>query len=306
MITVLRSPPFCTVQDLGRPGHLDAAVPRAGALDPLALATGNLLVGNARGAAGLEWALGGGALRFERAAALALTGAIATATLAGRPVKPLETVRAKPGDTLVIEQLDAGSWLYIALSGGIDVPLVLGSRSTYLPGRFGGLGGRVLRSGDRLPLGTPGRDPPPAGMIPSLDAPAAPIRVLPGPDRELTPGPWDAIVEMEYRVSHAVSRMGYRLEPGLPGRSAVGDRPSAPACVGTLQMPAGGQPIVLMCDGPTVGGYARIGVVVTADLGRFAQRRPGDQVRFRVVQLAEAREALREQHTRLALLEGEA
>ena len=304
MITILRSPPFCTVQDLGRPSHLDAAVPRAGALDPLALATGNLLVGNPRGAAALEWTLGGGELRLEHAATLALTGATATATLAGRAVRPLEPIRASAGDTLVIERLDAGAWLYIAFSGGIDVPPVLGSRSTYLPGRFGGLDGRVLRSGDRLPLGRPGRDPPrTAGGPASPDAPAEPIRVLPGPDRDLMPGAWEEIVGIEYRVSHTVSRMGYRLEPSSPAQSGIGDRPSAPACIGTLQLPAGGQPIVLLGDGPTVGGYARIGVVVTADIGRFAQRRPGEPVRFRAVHLGEAREALREQRALLNRLE---
>ena len=313
MITVLRAPPFCTVQDLGRPGHLEAAVPRAGALDPLALAAGNILVGNPRGAAALEWALGGGEIGFERSATIALTGARATAKLGGCEVQPLEAIQARPGDTLVIERIDAGAWLYVAVSGGIDVPSVLGSRSTYLPGRFGGLEGRVLRSGDRLLLGrarrdfrsAPGAKPDgiDVGLLPSFDAPVAPIRILPGPDRDLIAGSWDEIVGADYKMSHMVSRMGYRLEPASPGLPGIGDRPSAPACIGTLQLPAGGHPIVLLCDGPTVGGYARIGVVATADLGSFAQKRPGDTVRFRTVQPSEALEALREQEALLNRLE---
>jgi biotin-dependent carboxylase-like uncharacterized protein len=289
-------------------------VPPAGALDPLALAGGNLLVGNPRGAAALEWALGGGEVRFERAATIALTGARATALLGGREIQSRRAIQASAGDSLVIEQIDRGAWLYITVSGGIDVPPVLGSRSTYLPGRFGGLEGRVLRSGDRLPLGTARRDPRSARggstdgvdteALPSFDAAVVPIRILPGPDRDLIAGSWDEIVGAEYKVSHTVSRMGYRLESrSSPAVSGIGGRPSAPACIGTLQLPAGGQPIVLLCDGPTVGGYARIGVVVTADLGCFAQRRPGDPVRFRTVNLSEAREALREQEALLNRLQ---
>lgn len=306
MITVLQAPPFATVQDLGRLGHLEAAVPRAGALDRPSLAMGNLLVGNPRTAAGLEWGLGGGVVRFERAVTVALTGARATATLSGAPVEPGRGVRAAAGDILEVQRIDEGAWLYVALSGGIDVPQVLGSRSTFLPGRFGGLEGRIVRSGDRLPIGaTSGR----AGM-PRIDSrlPAAAvdraIGLLPGPDRELLePGDWERVIGAEYAVSRTVSRMGYRLEGGPSGLSIAADGPSAPACIGTLQLPAGGEPIVLLCDGPTVGGYARVGVVMTADVGRLAQRRPGDSVRFRQVELSEARRAVREQQSLLDRLE---
>jgi len=302
VITLLRAPPFATVQDLGRPGHLEAAVPRAGALDRLALAVGNLLVGNSRSAAGLEWGVGAGVVRFEQPATVALTGACATATLGGLPIEPGRAVRAGHGDTLEVKRLDSGAWLYLAVSGGIDVPLVLGSRSTYLPGRFGGLEGRVLRSGDQLPIGVePERSGPTTAPAEPAGVETGPIRILPGPDRGLLPpGGWDRMVGAEYKVSRAVSRMGYRLQGGSSGISGTPDGPSAPAAIGTVQLPAGGEPIVLLCDGPTVGGYARIGVVVTADLGRLAQRRPGDVVRFRPVELIEARQALREQ---LALLD---
>lgn len=305
MITVLRAPPFATVQDLGRPGYLDAAVPRAGALDRFALAVGNLLVGNRRGAAGLEWGVGAGVVRFDRPVTIALTGARATATLAGLPLEPGRAVPAAPGDMLEVERLDSGAWLYLAVSGGIDVPLVLGSRSTYLPARFGGLEGRVLRSGDRLPLGAG----PARSEATTLSSEAAavligPIRLLPGPDSDLLPSPaWDRVARTEYRVSRSVNRMGYRLEAGPSGISVAADRPSAPACIGTVQLPAGGEPIVLLCDGPTVGGYPRIGVVATADLGQLAQRRPGDAVRFRPVELTEARQALSEQEALLDRLE---
>jgi len=305
VITLVRAPPFATVQDLGRPGHLDAAVPRAGALDRFALAVGNLLVGNRRGAAGLEWGVGAGVVRFDRPTTVALTGARATATLRGLAVEPWRAVRAGPGDTLEVERLDSGAWLYLAVSGGIDVPLVLGSRSTYLPAHFGGLEGRVLRSGDRLLLeAEPARSEARTAFSETAAVWAGPIRLLRGPDGGLLPpGAWDRVAGTEYKVSRTVSRMGYRLEGAPSGISVASDRPSAPACIGTVQLPAGGEPIVLLCDGPTVGGYARIGVVATADLGQLAQRRPRDVVRFRPVELTEARQALREQEALLDRLE---
>ena len=296
MITILRAPPFATVQDLGRAGHLDAAVPRAGALDPFALALANVLVGNPPGAAAVEWGLAGGEVRFERDATVALSGATARATIAGRPVGPGHASRAAAGEVLAVERIEDGAWLYVAVSGGIDVPPVLGSRATYLPGRFGGFEGRLLRSGDRLPLGSPAGREARTGVPPDLlaSAPRTPIGLLPGPDIGLLPdAAWRRLVETEFRISRAVSRMGYRLEGSAPALSLPGDLPSAPACIGTIQLPPGGEPIVLMPDGPTVGGYPRMAVVAAADLGRLAQRRPGEGVRFEPVELAEARARLR-------------
>jgi biotin-dependent carboxylase-like uncharacterized protein len=297
MITILRAPPFATVQDLGRAGHLDAAVPRAGALDPFALALGNILVGNPPGAAAIEWGLAGGEVRLDRNASVALTGATAGAAISGRPVASGSAVRAVAGDVLAVERIVDGAWLYLAVSGGIDVPAVLGSRATYLPARFGGLEGRLLRSGDRLPLGRPTARAGALRTSPTSlpgSGSRAPIGLLPGPDLQRLPGAaWSWLVETEFRVSRAVSRMGYRLEGPGPAFQLPGDLPSAPACIGTIQLPPGGGPIVLMPDGPTVGGYPRIAVVATADLGRLAQRRPGDAVRFEAIELSEARARLR-------------
>ena len=295
MITMLRAPPFATIQDLGRAGHLDAAVPRAGALDPFALARANILVGNPPGAAAVEWGLAGGEVRFERDATVVLNGAIARATIGGRAVGPGHASRAAAGEVLAVERIEDGAWLYLAVSGGVDVPPVLGSRATYLPGRFGGFEGRLLRSGDRLPLGSPAGEARTGVPLDRLaSAPRTPIGLLPGPDIGLLPdAAWRRLVETEFRVSHAVSRMGYRLEGPAPVLSLPGDLPSAPACIGTIQLPPGGEPIVLMPDGPTVGGYPRIAVVATADLGRLAQRRPGEVVRFEPIELAEARARLR-------------
>jgi biotin-dependent carboxylase-like uncharacterized protein len=312
MITVLRAPPFATVQDLGRTGHLDAAVPRAGALDFLALALANILVGNGANSAAVEWGLAGGEVRFERDATIAITGARARAALGGQPVPYCEAVRAAAGEVLAIERIEAGAWVYLAVGGGINVREVLGSRSTYLPARFGGMEGRLLRAGDHLPIGRPSTGPlpvEPATSIPSQrkataeladPRPADPIAVLPGPDLGLLRGgAWHWLVETEFRVSRAVSRMGYTLEAPPPAFPLPGDLPSAPACVGTVQLPPGGEPIVLMPDGPTVGGYPRVAVVASLDLGRLAQRSPGEAVRFREIGLREARAGLQRRWTLL-------
>ena len=299
MITVLHPPPFATVQDLGRPGYLHAAVARSGALDPFALALANILVGNDPGAAAIEWGLAGGELRIERDTTIALTGAKARATLGGRGVASDRAVHAAAGDVLRITLIEEGAWLYLAIAGGIDVPPVLGSRATYLPARFGGLKGRLLQKGDRLPTGEPGHGVGPTngrGMNAGASRGAQPIAVLPGPDRHLLPAAaWFWLTQTEFRVSRAVSRMGYRLQGSQPPFSFPGDLPSAPACVGTIQLPPGGEPIVLLPDGPTVGGYARVAVVATADIGRLAQRRPGEPIRFHGIELEEARTRLRDQ-----------
>ncbi len=310
MITILRAPPFATVQDLGRAGYLAAAVPRAGALDPFALALANILVGNPPGAAAVEWGLAGGEVRFDRDAEVALSGATARATIAGRTVAPGHAVCAAAGELLAVEQIELGTWLYVAVSGGIAVPPVLGSRATYLPGRFGGLEGRLLRSGDRLPLGAPAdRRAVPSAGPPELSASAqpAPIGILSGPDMARLPeAAWRWLVASEFRVTPAMSRMGYRLQGPVPALSLPGDLPSAPACIGTIQLPPGGEPIVLMPDGPTVGGYPRIAVVATADLGRLAQQRPGEVVRFEPIELPEARARLRTRWEALHALTGSA
>jgi biotin-dependent carboxylase-like uncharacterized protein len=309
VITILRAPPFATVQDLGRGGYLAAAVPRAGALDPFALALANILVGNPPGAAAVEWGLAGGEVRFDRDAEVALSGATARATIAGRAVAPGHAVRAAAGDVLAVERIELGAWLYVAVSGGIAVPPVLGSRATYLPGRFGGLEGRLLRSGDRLPLGSPaGRRAVPCAGSPdrSPSVQPTPIGILPGPDRARLPeAAWRWLAASEFRLSPAVSRMGYRLQ-GPVSALSLPDLPSAPACIGTIQLPPSGEPIVLMPDGPTVGGYPRIAVVATADLARLAQQRPGEVVRFAPIALAEARARLRTRWEALHALVGSA
>src|SRR5256714_5739054 len=151
-MTVTKAPPYLAIQDVGRAGFLAAGVPRGGAMDSFAIQAANLMVGNDVSDAAVEWALGGGSLTFSADRSIALAGATVRATLAGRSVAPYTTVRVGPGDALEIGQFVTGRFLYIAVSGGFDVPSLLGSRSTYLPGHFGGRSGRLIKTGDQLPV----------------------------------------------------------------------------------------------------------------------------------------------------------
>lgn len=299
MITIVKAPPYLTVQDLGWSNLRSAGMPVGGAMDRNALVEGNLLVGNARDAAAFEWALAGGAVRFERTCTLALTGAEVTATLGGRPVPMRTTVKAAAGESLSIDRFVLGRFLYIAIGGGLDVPPLLGSRSTYLPAGIGGFEGRRLRTGDVVGIGKPPNPVPRPGLavLAASDGPDdSTVRVIEGPQRRLvSDGAWQTFLSSTFTVSPASDRMGYRLTAPTPILGAPADLPSEPACAGAIQLPPDGNPIVLMADGPTVGGYAKIAVVISADLGRVAQRNPGEKVRFRGVSVDEAQSALRDE-----------
>lgn len=306
MLTVPKAPAWLVVQDLGWAGYRRIGLPPGGAMDRHALAVANLLVGNPPGGAALEWALGPGTLRFERAAHVALAGAEVTATLAGRPIAMHTTHVAAEGDELAVSGITGGRFLYIAIDGGIDVPLVMGARSTYLRGGFGGLHGRRIKAGDYLNLGEGGAATragfqAPAELLPTYGA--GRLRVMPGPQFDqfhvdqralLTNQPW--------RIAAASDRMGYRLE-GSPIRPrATASLASEPACAGAVQVPDGGLPIILMADGPTVGGYPKLAVVAEADLPILAQGVPGQEFRFEWIEVADAQRLYRRRAIQLHTL----
>jgi antagonist of KipI len=298
LITITRAPPYLTVQDGGRLHFRAAGVPRGGAMDRFALEILNAMVGNPAGSAGLEWALGGGTVRFDSACAFAFGGATVRAIARGETVEPFTTLHARPGDELQIESFTAGRFLYIGVSGGIEVPEVLESRSTYLPGRFGGLGGRMVSSGNSLALGSQPKTYPRHGFT-------APYRVLPqyanhvvqvtrGSHADLFDAErWRAFTEASFAVAVASDRTGYKLDGALLSHS-YGELPSEPGCEGAVQVPADGNPIVLMADAPTVGGYPKIAVVSEADLSIVAQLTPGQHLRFRLTTVEESQRRLRQ------------
>jgi antagonist of KipI len=298
MIEILAAPPYVTVQDPGRAGYRAQGVPVGGAMDPWALSIANVLVGNPPGTAALEWGLGGGTIRCHGSGACALAGASVEATLDDVPMEMHRTYYARAQSVLTVHRLVSGRFTYIAFSGGLDVPLILGSRATYLPGRFGGLHGRLLRSGDRIPLGPPSGPAPaatfavPADLRPRYTV--SECRVVPGPHAAICgPHTWDQLTGGTFRIDAASDRMGYRLDGPAFEYDADAALPSAPICAGAVQIPGGGRPIVLMADAPTVGGYPVVAVVGSIDLPILAQHRPGDEVRLRPSTIRELQRAIR-------------
>ncbi|MDO3683767.1 biotin-dependent carboxyltransferase family protein [Micromonospora sp. C28ISP2-4] len=303
MIEVLRAGALTTVQDQGRPGWAHLGVPRSGALDPAALRLANRLVGNDKHAAGLEITMTGCALRFTRAVAVALTGApadvlvewsppvhpptrAATPHTVG-PAAPRDATR-RPGDVGRALSLPAGAVLrvgparagvrtWLAVSGGITVEPVLGSRST---DTLSGLGPPPLRDGDRLPLGTPDGPPPPVDVAVTRPVPdALRLSVRPGPRQDwFTPEALDLLCRDAYTVSPDSNRVGARLAGAALPRAVAGELPSEGLVLGAVQVPPSGQPLVFLADHPTTGGYPVIGVV--DDVTALAQARPGTTVTF--------------------------
>jgi len=265
-------------------------------MDSFAVQAANLMVGNDSSSAALEWALGGGRLTFSDATSIALAGAIVRATLAGRSVAPCTTVSVAAGDTLEIEQFVTGRFLYVAVSGGIDVPPLLNSRSTYLPGHFGGFDGRLIRTGDQLQVGASRLAASDglhcaAELMPRYDSDT--VHVTRGPQAELfTESAFHALSESTHRISTTSDRTGYKIDGPSIGASP-GALPSEAACPGAMQVPGDGHPIILMADAPTVGGYPKIAVVSAADMPIVAQRRPGEPLRFEIVTIEQSQKAFR-------------
>jgi biotin-dependent carboxylase-like uncharacterized protein len=309
MIVVLKPGMLASVQDLGRHGHRQSGICPGGALDTLALTMTNRLVGNPDEAAGLELTMGGCELRFDTATRIALAGDDFGARLDGVPIWPCWSVPVQAGQTLKLVGANAaagkkGLRTWLAVAGGIDVPPVLGSRSTDLKAGFGGLAGRALKKGDRLPLGAPTLNRsqlarrrfgvrPPEWAIDSRDfGEAISLRVMLGPESGLfTPASLAAMWREPWRVTPQSNRMGSRLEGPVLERKRAGDMLSSGVIPGTIQVPPSGQPIILMGDAQTTGGYPRIGVVIRADLWKLAQAPLGGMLRLLQVDAAEALQA---------------
>lgn len=303
---IIRPGQLTTVQDLGRRGYRAAGVPLSGAMDPLALRIANSLVGNPESAAVLELTLVGPEVEFSADTLIALGGADCGGLPAWKPVA------VAAGERVVLGECVRGCRGYLAVAGGIDVPLVLGSRSTYARGGFGGFQGRPLQEGDVLKIADASvgaavrtenasrTEPAPQSaahgdlqvttwridprVLPAY-GPAATVRVVPGAQA----GEFGrALFEAEFRVSPQSDRMGLRLTGRNLERSSAEELLSSAVMPGTVQVPRGGQPIVLMADAQTIGGYPQAAHVIGVDLPVLAQLRTGDTVRFVEVTLEEA------------------
>lgn len=310
MIEILSIFPLATVQDLGRDGYWSQGLGRAGAMDPLALRVANLMLGNDEGAACLEIPLTPARLRFTRDGSFAMAGAACGARLDGVPLPRVWSGPAKIGQLLELGPITQGARLYLALPGGIDVPQILGSRSTQLREGFGGFGGRVLAAGDVLqPAQGDGNRGARHGLsvaLPPLhptDAETITLRALPSTEHDsFTEAALTSFWSRPYRVTEKSNRQGFRLQGDELTREETGELRSHGIVPGIVQVPGGGQPIIQLADSATMGGYPKIAAVIESDLWRVAQARPGDALTFRRVSLTEAAEAEAEQQAWLTAL----
>jgi KipI family sensor histidine kinase inhibitor len=292
-VNILRPGLLTTVQDLGRWGHQGLGVPVAGPMDAVAHRVANALVGNPVDAATLESTLIGPDLRFGQETVVAIAGGDLWPMLDGADVPIGAPFRCASGSVLRFGDRRSGARAYVAFDGGVDVDPVLGSRATHVMSRMGGVQGRPLRAGDRIALG-----PPTArGKTKPFSAPRSEggtrLRVLPGPQADHFDGSaLDALQRKRFTISAQSDRMGYRLlEAALAGHR-LGDMISDVMLMGGVQIPPSGEPILLMADRQTTGGYPQLAVVITADLPLAAQLAPGDWIEFEVCRRADAIAAL--------------
>ena len=292
MIEVIRCGPLSTVQDLGRFGHRHLGVAQSGALDPIAVQQGNLLLGNEANAAVLEISVGPLQLQFHQSCRIVLMGVDFDSVLTSegdsnreQTVQAGHPVEVSAGMLLHLRKpAIAGARAYLIVSGGIDVPLVLGSRSTDLAAGFGGLHGGPLQAGDSLSIGRFCKPPQhrPYGVR-SL-APSHVLRALPGPDYEaFTPQAHQQFWMQPWRISHQSNRMGLRLNGSPLSLQGPLSLLSAGVLPGDVQVPSNGLPIVLANDAQTIGGYPRIATVIQADLWQLAHMPPLTSVYFQAV-----------------------
>jgi antagonist of KipI len=291
-----------TVQDLGRWGHQASGVPVAGPMDIYSHRLANHLVGNADAAAALEITLIGPELVAHGDLLCAIAGAEFTVMCAGNLLRQTSTFKAPSGATIRFGERLAGARATLAVRGGIAVPAVFGSRATSVLGRMGPFGGRPLAAGDVLPIGEHRRfdEASSSAYRPAIPRGGAKLRVIPGPhDAMFTAEAFEAFFSGRYVVSTNSNRMGYRLEGPALTHSVSADILSDATPVGSIQVPKSGQPILLMADRQTTGGYPKIATVISADLPLAGQLAPGDWVEFAPCTRAAAIDALRAQERRL-------
>ena len=304
-----------TVQDLGRPGYYHLGIPLSGAMDQAALIAANLLVGNDEGAAGLELVFMGPELLFRDDAVVAITGAEMPPKLDGEPQSTWTAFTVKAGQTLSFDYLRKGARAYLAIAGGIDVPVVLGSRSTYALGALGGFEGRKLAEGDMVQVASAGGTVSNGRMLaPELrraDTEPTRIRMLPGLYwHRITEAAGQKFFADTWKVAPEADRIGYRFKGGTPLEFVpreppfgAGSDPSniVDACYpyGSVQVPGGTEPIVLHRDAVSGGGYFMLGTVISADMDLIAQLQPHKPVQFVEVGMEEALAARAERTAQL-------
>jgi antagonist of KipI len=295
-ITIVKPGLLTTIQDLGRWGHQVSGVPVAGPMDLFSHRLANQLVGNDPDAAALEITLIGPEMAFESGARIAVTGAIFDLACDDRPIAHGATVVIEPGQRIKFGRLYQGARAYLGISGGIQTERILDSRSTHLVSHMGGYDGRALMAGDRIPIADVDATSAVTRKAPGFTLPTggrARLRVMPGPQADwFQDEALRTLTSVSFRVSPRSNRMGYRLEGPPIMRSREGEPISEPVGIGAIQVPNAGEPILLMADRQTAGGYPKIGHVITADLPLAGQLAPGDFIEFAMCSRQEAITAL--------------
>lgn len=317
-VNVLSAGILTTIQDLGRPGYYHLGIPVGGAMDRLALSAANALVGNPENSAGLECAFMGPELEFTESATVAVCGADLPVRVNGAERSGWTAFDVKSGDVLSFDFLRSGARCYIAVSGGIDTPPALGSRSTYAIGALGGYEGRAIRSGDTLPLGECGVTDRAGRSVPEnlrrMPGARAELRMLPGLYwHRITGDAQKAFLEDTWKVANEADRMGYRFRGGRAMEFVEREQPfgagSDPsnitdACYpyGSVQVPSGTEPIILHRDAVSGGGYFMIGTIISADMDLIGQLQPNTETRFVEVDMQAALNARTERGAALAAI----
>lgn len=293
-----------TVQDLGRYGFQQYGMPVAGAMDNYAMRIANIIVGNDRNAAVLEITFMGFSVRFEDKGIIAITGADLGASLNGRKIEAWQSIEVNSGDKLTFTTMINGCRSYLAVQGGIGVPSIMGSRSTYIRGKIGGYYGRKLLKGDVLESDdlnaviVTSCIKVPSEFIPQYDNSC--VRVILGPqDDAFSQEEIAKFLNSFYQIGKQYDRMGYRLEGPVIKHKESPDIISDGIALGAVQIPGHGQPIIMMADHQTTGGYTKIANVISIDIPYLAQLKPGDRVCFSEISLEEAQELYDEREKKL-------
>ncbi len=306
-ITVLNPGLLTTVQDQGRTGYKQFGVSVSGVMDPRSAALANILAGNDQGEAVLECTMMGPQLRFDRANVVAITGGDLGPTLDGKPLPGYQAVAVRAGQLLKFTAPKAGCRCFIAFAGGLDIPLTMGSRSTYMKAKIGGFQGRKLEKGDQIGFRAPVETLPrmeDRRLSPEfVPRPVQTLRVVIGPqDDAFTDAGLQTFLSETYTVTPEFDRMGCRLDgPAIAHRDS-GDIISDGIAFGAIQVPSAGTPIIMLADRQTTGGYTKIAAVITADFRVLAQLKAGDKVRFVQVPVEYAQYLLLSQRSALKAL----
>ena len=296
ILEVIQPGAYTTIQDRGRFDYQQYGVPICGVVDSFAYRVANALVGNSQGQAVLEATVFGPTLKVLNEGLIAVTGGNLSPFVNNTPLRMWESVTIRPGDMIRFKGVKGGCRAYMAVAGGIDVPIVMGSRSTYVAGKIGGIAGRPLAAGDRLNKGegiAKAGNRVPSNLIPTYSNDIE-IRVILGPQDDYFSEGIEKFLSSTFKVSDKADRMGYRLEGDMIMHREGVEKSiiSEPSVPGGIQVPPDGQPIILLVE-QTVGGYTKIATIISPDIEKVGQAKPGDQIRFKQVDIEEARRILK-------------